>query len=663
MISSSPLLIQCSISCHPPGLFFKTYTAYSSPISSSHFRTPFVSSTFWTVSMDRGAASTLLTTSHEFKGPSGEQKIMSKTDRDINTKSGNDDSLAGTWDRPYVTMDWTSSRPFSYDYGCEKKMSAIHSPGPDSLAVYSRTNDQLLYPNDSPTFDIFGGVNPVGLALSPAASHEESQWHMFLSASLSNPLDSLGLPVFQNATQELLFGTDAQNNSNPPKNLSDELTLGNLRGFENTIRPPLDSLDSLPFSPSSSQVTGHTSVLRPATSPYGSNVGVDCFLLREANQSIIEREMSSSEKYASLLGITPSSSFGLGRSSFPSFSIAPSAFRPTDNLPNVPASKTGRGLTGWSGDHATTLPITLKLGNSNEQKTRLNPSPTFPSARIESVLSTRAATESFGKSEETVQSKQSNSSLSRNLTYDIESEEDDAGDGNDSDDYCPSRSPSAEPSFPSLPSELMNETGPPSSLAAKKKSRRGKGKARGSAALALAVVTQFGARSREGSEALDDLDLLLTNRDGKPSVRKRKNHPIPLPVPVPNLNKKSRGRKVPFVDYSVSSPSVTGSQSSHESSKGGSTSPGGDSQGSGGRTRRKTSRMQTSVGEEIAGSRTYVCVVAGCGKCFVRGEHLKRHVRSIHTYDKPHPCPYEGCDKSFSRRDNLGQHVRIHLQP
>ncbi|KAH6887190.1 hypothetical protein BKA70DRAFT_1123037 [Coprinopsis sp. MPI-PUGE-AT-0042] len=101
--------------------------------------------------------------------------------------------------------------------------------------------------------------------------------------------------------------------------------------------------------------------------------------------------------------------------------------------------------------------------------------------------------------------------------------------------------------------------------------------------------------------------------------RKRKNHPIPLPVPVPHLIKKSRGRKVPDVD------------------------PEGASWASEG------------------GKRTFKCEVTGCGKCFVRGEHLKRHIRSIHTYEKPHPCPYDGCDKSFSRRDNLGQHVRIHL--
>lgn len=56
----------------------------------------------------------------------------------------------------------------------------------------------------------------------------------------------------------------------------------------------------------------------------------------------------------------------------------------------------------------------------------------------------------------------------------------------------------------------------------------------------------------------------------------------------------------------------------------------------------------------------YLCDVEGCGKCFARGEHLKRHVRSIHTYEKPHTCPYPGCGKDFSRHDNLGQHMRVH---
>ncbi|KAK0207326.1 hypothetical protein EDD18DRAFT_1042304, partial [Armillaria luteobubalina] len=57
--------------------------------------------------------------------------------------------------------------------------------------------------------------------------------------------------------------------------------------------------------------------------------------------------------------------------------------------------------------------------------------------------------------------------------------------------------------------------------------------------------------------------------------------------------------------------------------------------------------------------RRYVCTYEGCGKCFVRGEHLKRHVKSLHLCEKPHQCPHEGCNKSFSRKDNLKQHMGI----
>lgn len=67
----------------------------------------------------------------------------------------------------------------------------------------------------------------------------------------------------------------------------------------------------------------------------------------------------------------------------------------------------------------------------------------------------------------------------------------------------------------------------------------------------------------------------------------------PAPVPVPNLTKKSRGRRVP-------------------------TNPG---------------VVVTSDGMARR-ARSYTCKVAGCGKCFARGEHLKRHVRSIHTNEK-----------------------------
>jgi len=66
--------------------------------------------------------------------------------------------------------------------------------------------------------------------------------------------------------------------------------------------------------------------------------------------------------------------------------------------------------------------------------------------------------------------------------------------------------------------------------------------------------------------------------------------PLPVPVPVPNLTKKSRGRRVPV--------------------------------------------SLDSSSEMSSPARPHVCEVLDCGKRFVRGEHLKRHVRSIHTHEK-----------------------------
>jgi hypothetical protein len=65
-----------------------------------------------------------------------------------------------------------------------------------------------------------------------------------------------------------------------------------------------------------------------------------------------------------------------------------------------------------------------------------------------------------------------------------------------------------------------------------------------------------------------------------------------LPTPIPNLTKKSRGRRVPTQEFSQTTP---------------------------------TDQKET---------RLYICQVEGCGKCFHRGEHLKRHIRSIHTHEK-----------------------------
>jgi hypothetical protein len=59
---------------------------------------------------------------------------------------------------------------------------------------------------------------------------------------------------------------------------------------------------------------------------------------------------------------------------------------------------------------------------------------------------------------------------------------------------------------------------------------------------------------------------------------------VPLPAPVPHLIKKSRGRRVPEPDE--------------------------------------------------ARERAHICAVPGCSKSFARAEHLKRHVISLHTYEK-----------------------------
>lgn len=79
---------------------------------------------------------------------------------------------------------------------------------------------------------------------------------------------------------------------------------------------------------------------------------------------------------------------------------------------------------------------------------------------------------------------------------------------------------------------------------------------------------------------------------------------VPIPVPVPNLTKKSRGRRVPTME-------------SLEDLRSAASGAGRKRQGPAGK-----------------GARMYLCEVEGCGKCFARGEHLKRHVRSIHTYEK-----------------------------
>lgn len=73
----------------------------------------------------------------------------------------------------------------------------------------------------------------------------------------------------------------------------------------------------------------------------------------------------------------------------------------------------------------------------------------------------------------------------------------------------------------------------------------------------------------------------------------------------------------------------------------------------------KQPQRRASLNPDVQG-RVFTCIFSDCGKLFKRSEHLKRHVRSVHTLEKPFLCSYPGCPKKFSRSDNLNQHVRIH---
>lgn len=110
------------------------------------------------------------------------------------------------------------------------------------------------------------------------------------------------------------------------------------------------------------------------------------------------------------------------------------------------------------------------------------------------------------------------------------------------------------------------------------------------------VPSEDAAQSQAAPNGDSSLQLtfLNSNADGSISpdaARRTPRSRVILPIPVPNLTKKSRGRRVPT-----------------------------------------TSTSDTVV--DAKDGRVYVCQVDGCGKCFYRGEHLKRHIRSIHTHEK-----------------------------
>ncbi|KAH8829044.1 hypothetical protein DL96DRAFT_1025553 [Flagelloscypha sp. PMI_526] len=168
----------------------------------------------------------------------------------------------------------------------------------------------------------------------------------------------------------------------------------------------------------------------------------------------------------------------------------------------------------------------------------------------------------------------------------------------------------------------------------------------------ISNATSASSTSSASSSSSYHLPLTPTSPTGPSGLRHQTNI-LPIPVPVPNLTKKSRGRRVPTIEAldPTRAPATT-SVGLDNGEFGPASNPVSALKGQRGVTGGRKGAAK--------GVRMFTCKVLGCGKCFARGEHLKRHVRSIHTHEKPHKCMYPGCGKDFSRHDNLNQHQRIH---
>lgn len=127
----------------------------------------------------------------------------------------------------------------------------------------------------------------------------------------------------------------------------------------------------------------------------------------------------------------------------------------------------------------------------------------------------------------------------------------------------------------------------------------------------------LGYSSSDHSSRADDNEASRVRRPVRRSM-------LPQPVPVPNLTKKSRGRKVP-VDARAKQLSPHASRLTLDNP---------DPETPGSYSSQSKAKVIYGGIQKASGERRFVCTAEGCGKCFVRGEHLKRHVKSLHTYDK-----------------------------
>ena len=302
-------------------------------------------------------------------------------------------------------------------------------------------------------------------------------------------------------------------------------------------------------------------------------------------------------------------------------------------LVNQPSTHPSRGLRGWRGTNCLeppAVPSSMRLHRSTSKSTDSltvpdSHSPPLSSSTGGSSRNSERLLKRLRQSDESPPIIKRPPKTRRLMVADIDSDGVGADNGGDS-EYTPSRSPSLDPSRSMSPSSHS----PSQSVtftSVKKKTKKSKGKAKGSAALALAVVSEM---VRNPSVGPRDVDLSSARHAS--GITRRKNHPIPLPIPVPNLNKKSRGRKVPHIknDIVTNRNLLARVAIKKEEDVDDCESEVEDESASSTRSRRKHTPSKSPSDE----NRTFICDIPGCGKCFVRSEHLKRHIRSIHTHDK-----------------------------
>ena len=77
--------------------------------------------------------------------------------------------------------------------------------------------------------------------------------------------------------------------------------------------------------------------------------------------------------------------------------------------------------------------------------------------------------------------------------------------------------------------------------------------------------------------------------------------------------------------------------------------------------RQKSCQSLLTNGESSSLLKSFRCYYNNCYLSFVSSEGLKRHIRSVHTKEKPFECNFIDCRKRFGRSDALKEHLKRHM--